>query len=139
MANNPRYDNFATLSWPWWRSIAVIQWSDRERERELVRYRPVPAVPSFPSGIAIISSTSVLLSRRRTPGIVALSQGHVDDPFLTVPVWRLLHPNPHAETNLEAKSASIIISAKSSIGRTWSHCAACVYCLSCCWQRKNVR
>ncbi|EFN86141.1 Ovochymase-2 [Harpegnathos saltator] len=43
------------------------------------------SVPSFPSGIAITSSTSVLLSRRRTPAIVALSQGYVHDPFLTVP------------------------------------------------------
>ncbi|KAM0734721.1 hypothetical protein ACS0PU_011540 [Formica fusca] len=44
-----------------------------------------PAVPAFPSGIAITSSTSVLHSRRRTSMIVALSQGHVRDSFLTVP------------------------------------------------------
>ncbi|CAL1686762.1 unnamed protein product [Lasius platythorax] len=48
-----------------------------------------PAVPAFPSGIAITSSTSVLHSRRRTPMIVALSQGHVHDSFLTVPKWQL--------------------------------------------------
>jgi len=55
------------------------------------------AAPTFPSGIAITSSTRVLRSRRRTPAIVARSQGHVRDSFLTVVSWRwrLLRPNLH--------------------------------------------
>ncbi|KAG7211725.1 hypothetical protein KM043_010971 [Ampulex compressa] len=51
------------------------------------------AVPSFPSGIAITSSTSVLLSRGETLAIVTPSQGHVHDSFLTVPAWRFLPRN----------------------------------------------
>ncbi|XP_032678014.1 trypsin-1-like [Odontomachus brunneus] len=71
-------------------------------------------VPSFPSGIAITSTTSVLLSRRRTPAIVALSQGHVHDPFLTVPpCGDSITQNIHKRNRVRVKSVQLSASRSS--------------------------
>ncbi|XP_039306345.1 uncharacterized protein LOC105193902 [Solenopsis invicta] len=76
---------------------------DPEHERELVRYRPAGCARLPFRNSNYLFDLSVLHSRRRTPVIVVLSQGHVHDSFLTVPVWQFFQSNIFIKILLKLK------------------------------------
>ncbi|XP_011878431.1 PREDICTED: uncharacterized protein LOC105567833 [Vollenhovia emeryi] len=65
--------------------------------KQLSGYRPAGCARLPFRNSNYLFDLSVLHSRRRTPVIVVLSQGHVHDSFLTVPVWQLSHSNIHKD------------------------------------------